>query len=250
MQLYIKKKHKMYLLIIFLPLFGAVCSGFFGYYIGYKGSSLITTLCITITFFLSCFSFYEVGLAGSVCYISLFDWINLEIFKISWGFLFDSLTVVMLIVNPTKIKKYAVNYVSIKRETLKFLKCLIITLNIIVGFLILIAFWDSIHIIFSKVRVILILILDSLILSLYFLYFLKKNIEKTIRFWSGLLLILLITLIYLCDLNLSEYFTGGQSSVFYAIITGDGEREIFMGWIEKFRFDPSLFEDIEIQKKK
>jgi len=98
MQRYIKKKHKMYLLIIFLPLFGAVCSGFFGYYIGYKGSSLITTLCITITFFLSCFSFYEVGLAGSVCYISLFDWINLEIFKISWGFLFDSLTVVMLIV--------------------------------------------------------------------------------------------------------------------------------------------------------
>lgn len=150
--------------------------------------------------------------------------------------------------NHTKIKKYAVTKVSIKRETLKFLKYLIITLNIIIGFMILIVFWDSIDIIFSKVRVIL--ILDSLILSLYLLYFLKKNIEKTIRFWSGLLLILLITLIYLCDLNLSEYFTGGQSSIFYAVMTGDGEREIFMAWIEQFRFDPSLFEGIEIQKKK
>jgi hypothetical protein len=151
--------------------------------------------------------------------------------------------------NPTKIKitKYAITHVS-KRETLKFLKYLMITLNIIIGVMVLIAFWDSIDIIFSKVRVIL--ILDSLLLSLYFLYFLKKNIEKTIKFWSSLLFILLITLIYLCDLNLSEYFTGGQSSIFYAVMTGDGEREIFMAWIEKFRFDPSLFEEIEIQKKK
>ena len=88
----------MYLLIIFLPLFGAISAGFFGYYIGYKGSSLITTTCVGLTFLLSCLAFYEVGLAGSPCYISLFPWINIEIFNISWGFMFDSLTVVMLIV--------------------------------------------------------------------------------------------------------------------------------------------------------
>jgi NADH-ubiquinone oxidoreductase chain 5 len=88
----------MYLIIIFLPLLSAISSGFFGYFIGRKGASILTTSCIGITFLLSCFSFYEVGLMGSNCYITLFSWIDLEIFNISWGFLFDSLTVTMLII--------------------------------------------------------------------------------------------------------------------------------------------------------
>ena len=105
----------MYLLIIFLPLLGAISAGFLGYYIGYKGSCFITTLCIGITFLLSCLSFYEVGFAGSPCYISLFSWIDLEICNISWGFLFDSLTVVMLIVVTcvsTLVHLYSIEYMS------------------------------------------------------------------------------------------------------------------------------------------
>jgi NADH-ubiquinone oxidoreductase chain 5 len=105
----------MYLLIIFLPLFGAISAGFFGYYIGYKGSSLITTICVGLTFLLSCLAFYEVGLAGSPCYISLFPWINIEIFNISWGFMFDSLTVVMLIVVTcvsTLVHLYSTEYMG------------------------------------------------------------------------------------------------------------------------------------------
>ena len=105
----------MYLLIVLLPLFGAFCAGFLGYYIGYRGSCFITTSCIIITFLLSCISFYEVGLAGSPYYISLFSWIDLEICNISWGFTFDSLTVVMLIVVTcisSLIHIYSMEYMS------------------------------------------------------------------------------------------------------------------------------------------
>lgn len=88
----------MYLLIVFLPLIGSIISGFFGRFIGKKGAGIITVSCLLITAFLSLCSFYEVGLSSSPVYINLFTWIDSEMFHVSWGFLFDSLTVVMLIV--------------------------------------------------------------------------------------------------------------------------------------------------------
>ena len=88
----------MYLLIISLPLLGTIFSGLFGYYLGAFGAMLVTVLCITLTFILSCFAFYEVALAGSPCYIELFKWFDSELITFSWGFLFDTLTVVMLVV--------------------------------------------------------------------------------------------------------------------------------------------------------
>jgi NADH:ubiquinone oxidoreductase subunit 5 (subunit L)/multisubunit Na+/H+ antiporter MnhA subunit len=63
----------MYLLIIFLPLIGTITAGLFGHQIGIGGAKQITISCITLTFLLSCFAFYEVGLAGSPCYIELFN---------------------------------------------------------------------------------------------------------------------------------------------------------------------------------
>jgi len=88
----------MYLNIIFLPLLSAIISGFFGKKIGSLGSAMLTTTCITFTCILSLFAFYEVGLYGSPCYITLLPWINSDLFYVSWGFLFDSLTVIMLVV--------------------------------------------------------------------------------------------------------------------------------------------------------
>jgi len=88
----------MYLSVIFLPLLSAFISGFFSNKLGYKGTGLLTTCCVILTFFISTFIFYEVGLKSSPCYIHLLNWIDLEFFSVSWGFLFDSLTVIMLIV--------------------------------------------------------------------------------------------------------------------------------------------------------
>ena len=85
----------MYLLLIFLPLIGSISSGMFGRFIGPKGSVIITVSCLILTFLLSFFSLYEVAFAGSPVYIKLSCWINIELFNVDWGFLFDSLTVVM-----------------------------------------------------------------------------------------------------------------------------------------------------------
>lgn len=85
----------MYLILIFLPLFNAITAGLFGRKIGSYGASILTVTSLMITFLISVFCFYEVGLAGSVVYIKLITWIDSELFNVDWGFLFDSLTAIM-----------------------------------------------------------------------------------------------------------------------------------------------------------
>nr|YP_011017032.1 NADH dehydrogenase subunit 5 [Gracilaria hainanensis]WQB61710.1 NADH dehydrogenase subunit 5 [Gracilaria hainanensis] len=88
----------MYLLILWLPLLGSIFAGFFGRFLGHKGSSFISVTCVSLSMFLSFVAFYEVGFMGLNQYITLNSWIEVGILKISWGFLFDSLTVTMLVV--------------------------------------------------------------------------------------------------------------------------------------------------------
>lgn len=105
----------MYLSIILLPLLGAIFSGFFGFFLGRTGSSILSTSLVGISFLLSCFAFYEVGLLGHVHHFTLFPWIRNSYLTIEWGFLFDSVTVVMLIVVTsvsTLVHMYATNYMG------------------------------------------------------------------------------------------------------------------------------------------
>ena len=88
----------MYLNILSLPLFGALLAGGLGRFIGGQGAALLTSSCILLTCFLSGMAFYEVGLSGSPCYVDLTVWIDADTFQVPWGFMFDSLTVVMLMV--------------------------------------------------------------------------------------------------------------------------------------------------------
>ena len=84
--------------IIFLPLYGSIASGFFGFYIGRKGSVFITTLTTFLTFFFSIFIFYNSIKYEYEYTIYLATWINSGLFNCNWSFLFDTLTIVMLIV--------------------------------------------------------------------------------------------------------------------------------------------------------
>jgi NADH-ubiquinone oxidoreductase chain 5 len=85
----------MYLLFIFLPLLSSLFSGLFGKKIGYKGSCFLAVTCLFLTFLLSLVIFYEVAFMNCCVYIKLMPWIDSEYFNVDWGFLFDSLTVVM-----------------------------------------------------------------------------------------------------------------------------------------------------------
>lgn len=88
----------MYFLVIGLPLCGTLISGIGGHLIGSRGAALITTSCTISSFFLAIFCFYEVTFHQVSCIISIVPWITLEATIFYWGFLFDTLTCVMLIV--------------------------------------------------------------------------------------------------------------------------------------------------------
>ena len=80
------------------PLLGSLCAGFLGRLLGFRGAVLLTTGFVFFAFILSCGAFYEVALCASPCYIKLAPWFATEMFDACWGFLFDSLTVVMCVV--------------------------------------------------------------------------------------------------------------------------------------------------------
>jgi len=70
----------------------------FGRFLGPFGAGILTTSCVISSLFISFFAFYEVGLSESPCYVKLLTWFNSEYLCADWGFQFDGLTVVMLIV--------------------------------------------------------------------------------------------------------------------------------------------------------
>lgn len=87
----------LFLLIIFLPLFGSIISGLFGFYIGRTNSVIITTLTTSLSFFFSLIIFYNSTLFQYGNIIYLMKWINCGLFTCNWGFLFDTLSLIMLI---------------------------------------------------------------------------------------------------------------------------------------------------------
>lgn len=105
----------MYLLIVLFPLLGSLFAGGFGRFLGYRGAALITTSCVFLSFLCSTIAFYEVALCASSVTIDCADWFFCELFDASWGFWFDSLTVVMLIVITsisTLVHLYSISYMA------------------------------------------------------------------------------------------------------------------------------------------
>ena len=105
----------MYIPLVFLSFFGFSITGLFGRHLGSKGAAIVTTSCLVLTFFLSVFAFYEVGLVGSPVYIRLATWVSSEVLLINWGFQFDSLTVVMCVVVTfvsSLVHLYSIEYMS------------------------------------------------------------------------------------------------------------------------------------------
>ncbi len=85
----------MYLMVVFLSFISFLTVGFFGRFLGFYGSSILSTSCLVISFLLSVFCFYEVSLMGCASYIKVAPWVSSEVLNVDWGFMFDSLTVVM-----------------------------------------------------------------------------------------------------------------------------------------------------------
>nr|AYR06615.1 NADH dehydrogenase subunit 5 [Renouxia sp.] len=114
----------MYLLILFLPFFGSLITGLGGRWLGHYGANLFSTICIFLTALLSIFAFYEVGFAGTTCHILLGSWISSGIFNVSWEFLFDSLTCIMLLVITlisSLVHLYSIKYMELDPHCPRFM---------------------------------------------------------------------------------------------------------------------------------
>lgn len=113
----------MYLTIFVLPLLAALTSGFLGRKLGVTGSQIVSCVALLLGTFISLVLFYEVGIAGSEVTVSVGRWLESENLNISWGFLFDSLTVSMLIpvlIVSALVQFYSVGYMGADPHNQRF----------------------------------------------------------------------------------------------------------------------------------
>lgn len=92
------QKYKMLLInIISLPLLGFLGGSLFGRFFG-KGTTILTTMLVIASFFISFATLVNVISTGNVYIVVFKDWIYSEDLFINWSFCFDSLTCVMIVV--------------------------------------------------------------------------------------------------------------------------------------------------------
>ena len=92
-----------------------ILAGLFGKWIGGRGSAIISTFSIFTTFLISLNVFYEVVFNKTPCGIEIYPWFITENYTLYWGFLFDTLTCVMLIVVTsisTLVHLYSTEYMD------------------------------------------------------------------------------------------------------------------------------------------
>jgi NADH-ubiquinone oxidoreductase chain 5 len=113
----------MYLLIIINPLLNSLFSLLFGRYIGSKGTIFLTVFGMSVNLVLSILVFFEVALSSCPVYIKTFSWLNCEMLDFSWGFIFDTLTVVMLVVVncvSLVVHLYSIDYMRTDPHKVRF----------------------------------------------------------------------------------------------------------------------------------
>ncbi len=105
----------MHVLVVFLPLAGAILAGFLGRAMGDRGAQLITVIPMVIAGALGSFLFYDVALQGNATTVTLFTWIESGSLDIAWALRFDTLSAVMVFVVTVvsaMIHIYSIGYMS------------------------------------------------------------------------------------------------------------------------------------------
>ena len=98
-----------------MPFMSFFVSFFFGRFLGGFGVSIFSSFCLGISCCLAIVIFFEVVVAGSTCFMKICPWISVGILNIEWGFLFDSLTVVLAVVVlliSFLVHLYSIEYMS------------------------------------------------------------------------------------------------------------------------------------------
>ena len=102
-------------ILIFLPLLGAILSGFLGRYLGDRNSEIITSLFVSIATLISFLIFYNVMYNSYENNLIISSWINSGSLNVNWSIKIDSLSSVMITVVclvSSLVHIYSVGYMS------------------------------------------------------------------------------------------------------------------------------------------
>jgi NADH-quinone oxidoreductase subunit L len=114
-------------LILFLPLFASIISGFFGKLIGDKISQIITSLFVSISALLSLVIFFKVISTGYGNNLIIATWINSGSLDVNWSINIDALSSVMLVVVTmisSLVHIYSIGYMSHDPHKTRFMSYL------------------------------------------------------------------------------------------------------------------------------
>jgi NADH-ubiquinone oxidoreductase chain 5 len=125
---------------LFWPLWGAFVCGFLGNYLGVIWAGRFAVSCLAMSALLSIYSLFVVGFANQTVVISLFNCFQIPMvnftsfngpsiacYEANWALLFDSLTVIMLLVITLVsglVHLYATSYMSADPHLCRFFSCL------------------------------------------------------------------------------------------------------------------------------
>jgi proton-translocating NADH-quinone oxidoreductase chain L len=102
----------MLLLLVLLPLFGFLGGVFFGRFLN---TAFVATTSVFLSFIISLSFFFDILITNVNYKIIIGSWIDISYLNITWSFLFDSLTGIMLIVVTfisTLVHLYSVEYME------------------------------------------------------------------------------------------------------------------------------------------
>jgi len=149
-----KQAHRIYMLnfdealligCLFWPLWGACVAGFGGHWLGRRFASYFTVVCLLFAFLTAVYSLFIVGFAHQRVVIHLLTCFKLPVlaglwsfsalpqglpglvYQANWALLFDSLTIVMLLVITSVsglVHLYATSYMSADPHLARFFACL------------------------------------------------------------------------------------------------------------------------------
>ena len=101
--------------LVFLPLLGALLSGFFGRYVGHRNSEIITSLLVSISTLLSFIIFREVVFNNYENNLVILNWIHSGTLDVNWSIKIDAVSSVMLVVVcliSSLVHIYSIGYMS------------------------------------------------------------------------------------------------------------------------------------------
>ena len=117
----------MYSFIILGPLLSFFSLIGFGRFIGRKGAIVLSIFCLSMSWIFNLSAFLYILKTGDICYINLYDWIDTGLLEISFFFVFDALTVIMLLLVLTislVVHIYSVDYMKYDPHLQRFLSYL------------------------------------------------------------------------------------------------------------------------------